>query len=397
MYMWMIFFGGIDIRTPSYKAKQQSNIKGWPRYDGMCSIPLIDDGGSNFYDKDNGRDRLKAFQYTGSLYGISPARRDNVGKQIWGRDKNFSGGGSYARKSGQWNFMEVKVVGSDVEVYLNGQQINKCDVSVFEANGSTLDGHEHRGLARQRGHIRFVRFAEGRLTWRNVRILQLPDNAKIEDVTPVVKKKYPVGFEQYFVGRESDMGMWKGVTTEERFDNPFVRQKADSKKLRKMQEIADAAMRQHWFIRNGSLFFDGFKGGYSIATRSDYGDFEMWADWRIMSFGADSGLYLRGAPQVQIWDAHNQWHIGSGGLYNNIKNPSRTLKIADCPIGDWNRFHIIIRGDKVTVWLNGELVVENVTMENYWDRRQPIFSSGQIELQCHGDPIEWRNIFIKRL
>ena len=51
----------------------------------------------------------------------------------------------------------------------------------------------------------------------------------------------------------------------------------------------------------------------------------------------------------------------------------------------------------VTVWLNGELVVDNVTLENYWDRSQPIFPREQIELQCHGDPIEWRNIFIKEL
>jgi len=51
----------------------------------------------------------------------------------------------------------------------------------------------------------------------------------------------------------------------------------------------------------------------------------------------------------------------------------------------------------VTVWLNGELVVDNVTLENYWDRKRPIFFKEQIELQCHGDPVEWRNIFIRPL
>ena len=112
---------------------------------------------------------------------------------------------------------------------------------------------------------------------------------------------------------------------------------------------------------------------------------------------SDSGLYLRGSPQVQIWDAHNQWGIGSGGLYNNQKNPSKALKIADRQVGDWNRFHVIMRGEKVTVWLNGELVVDNVTLENYWDRSKPIFPKGQIELQCHGDPTEWRNVFIREL
>ena len=76
---------------------------------------------------------------------------------------------------------------------------------------------------------------------------------------------------------------------------------------------------------------------------------------------------------------------------------AKALKIADKQVGDWNRFHVIMRGDKVTVWLNGELVVDNVTLENYWDRKRPIFFKEQIELQCHGDPTEWRNIFIRKL
>ena len=167
------------------------------------------------------------------------------------------------------------------------------------------------------------------------------------------------------------------------------------------QKIADEQMREHWHIRDNALFFDGFQGGYSLATAKDYKDFEMYVDWRLVSVTGDSGLYLRGSPQVQIWDAHNQWHIGSGGLYNNqyakTGNISKALKIADRQVGDWNRFHVIMRGEKVSVWLNGELVVDNVTLENYWDRSKPIFPSEQIELQCHGDPTEWRNIFIKEL
>ena len=123
----------------------------------------------------------------------------------------------------------------------------------------------------------------------------------------------------------------------------------------------------------------------------------MWVDWRIMSVQGDSGLYLRGAPQVQIWDANNDWGIGSGGLYNNKKNPDKALCIADRLVGDWNRFYIKMVGEKVTVRLNGAVVVDNVTLENYWDRQQPIFPCEQIELQCHGDPIEFRNIFIRDL
>ena len=164
-----------------------------------------------------------------------------------------------------------------------------------------------------------------------------------------------------------------------------------------MQKRADEDMVRHWAVRNGALFFDGFKGGYSLATKKDYKDFEMFVDWRIVSVQGDSGLYLRGAPQVQIWDAHNQWHIGSGGLYNNKKNPDKALKIADHLVGTWNTFRVKMVGEKVWVWLNGELVVDDTTLENYWDRSQPIFPVEQIELQCHGDPVEFRNIFIKEL
>jgi hypothetical protein len=116
-----------------------------------------------------------------------------------------------------------------------------------------------------------------------------------------------------------------------------------------------------------------------------------------MSITGDSGLYLRGLPQVQIWDAHNQWHIGSGGLYNNRKNPSKALKIADKQVGDWNRFYIKMIDDKVTVYLNGQLVVDNVVLENYFDRKNPIYPCEQIELQCHGDPLEFKNIYIREL
>ena len=54
-------------------------------------------------------------------------------------------------------------------------------------------------------------------------------------------------------------------------------------------------------------------------------------------------------------------------------------------------------GEKVTVWLNGELVVDNVVLENYWNRDIPIWPSGQIELQHHGSTLWFRNIYIKEL
>ena len=383
---------GLGVRVPNATADAA--------YDGMCELQLLDDGGSRYYDAKAKKDKLKPYQYTGSVYGVVPALRDNVDKQIWGKEKNFTGGGSYVRKPGMWNFEEVKVIGSEIEVYLNGYLITKTDVAKFKGDGDTPDGRKHPGLHNAKGRISWCGHGSP-VKWKNIRIKELPDGAKMPSPNTgnyVLETVPAAGFEAYFTDSPAQLRTnWKGVTTEEGFDNPIVRQKASAEKRETMQKIADLGMKNHWSVRNGSLFFDGYRGGYSLATKQDYADFEMWADWRTMSITGDSGLYLRGSPQVQIWDAHNQWGIGSGGLYNNQKNPSNALKIADRPVGDWNRFHVIMRGEKVTVWLNGELVVDNVTLENYWDRSKPIFPKEQIELQCHGDPTEWRNIFIKEL
>jgi hypothetical protein len=89
--------------------------------------------------------------------------------------------------------------------------------------------------------------------------------------------------------------------------------------------------------------------------------------------------------------------VGSGGLFNNQKNPAKPLKVADKPIGEWNRFRILMAGEKCHVFLNGELVVNNTTLENYWDRSQPIFPSGQIELQAHTTPVWFKNIYLREI
>ena len=66
-------------------------------------------------------------------------------------------------------------------------------------------------------------------------------------------------------------------------------------------------------------------------------------------------------------------------------------------IGDWNTFHIIMKGDKVTVYFNGVLVVDNTVLDNYWDYAQPIFPKEQIELQAHGTHVYYRDIYLKEL
>jgi hypothetical protein len=122
-------------------------------------------------------------------------------------------------------------------------------------------------------------------------------------------------------------------------------------------------------------------------------------DWKIEKDG-DAGIYLRGSPQVQIWDLARTSvgaQVGSGGLYNNVKNPKNPLKVADNPIDEWNTFRIIMKGERVTVYLNGELVVDQSILENFWDRKIPIFVKDAIELQAHGNHITYRNIYVKEL
>lgn len=196
----------------------------------------------------------------------------------------------------------------------------------------------------------------------------------------------PEGFTALFNGK--DLYGWKGLV-----EDPEKRAEMSPEELAEAQKTADDKMRAHWSVVDGVLTFDG--KGDSICTAKDYANFEMLVDWKILPLG-DSGIYLRGSPQVQIWDPA-KWPEGSGGLYNNEKNPSKPLKCADKPIGEWNTFRIRMIGEKVTVWLNDVLVVDNVTMENYWNRSKPIYATGQIELQNHGNSLYFKNIYIKEL
>ena len=342
---------GLAIRVPQH---------GTAAYTGM-ELQILDNSGSWYKN-------LQPYQYHGSIYGVVPAKR------------------GFQKKPGEWNFQEVRAIGSRITVILNGAVIVDADISKIT---KTMDGLNHFGLHNKKGYIGWLGHGH-RVDWRNIRIKEVSPTHQIANPTDNLA---PKGFVSLFNGK--DLSGWKGVTTAENFDNPIVRRKASPQKKAEMQKLADRQMAQHWFVRDGALFFDGQKGGYSLATAKEYKDFELYVDWRILSVKGDSGLYLRGTPQVQIWDAHNQWHIGSGGLYNNQKNPSKALCIADKQVGSWNTFYIKMVGDQVTVRLNDKLVVDGVPLENYWDRTQTIFPSEQIELQCHGDPIEFKNIYIR--
>ncbi|MCY7422551.1 MAG: DUF1080 domain-containing protein [Chitinophagaceae bacterium] len=202
------------------------------------------------------------------------------------------------------------------------------------------------------------------------------------------------GFVELFNAK--DLTGWKGLV-----GNPITRSKMSEKELADAQVKADSAMRNGWIVENGALLFKG--KGDNIATIKNYGDIEMQLDWKIFDDNnkyGDAGIYLRGTPQVQMWDTSRVKvgaQVGSGGLYNNQKNVSKPLKVADNKLGEWNHFYIKMIGEKVTVYLNGELVTDNVPLENYWNKNMPIFPEEQIELQAHGSRVAYRDIYIKEL
>lgn len=204
------------------------------------------------------------------------------------------------------------------------------------------------------------------------------------------------GFVTLFNGK--DFTGWHGVATMD--PRKFAAMSAEEK-ARVLEKGAED-LKKHWRVENGVIINDG-QGAY-LTTDKDYGDVELKVDFKIGPKG-DSGVYLRGTPQVQIWDyteptyRRNDAHKGSGGLWNNSpgapgKDP---LVLADKPVGEWNSLRILQVGERTTVYLNDKLVVDFARWENYWDRKLPLIARGPIQLQTHDHEIHWRNIAVREI
>ncbi len=336
---------GLAIRSPD---------KGNPAYAGM-ELQIIDTPG---YEK---KHKLQDWQVHGSIYGVAPAKRGAL------------------KPAGEWNHQEVRAIGPKITVILNDTTIVDTDLSKITKTADGKGLKAHPGLARHKGHLGWLGHG-AHVEFRNVKIKPL------EPYTAGPHNAPPEGFVPLFNGK--DLSGWKGLVA-----NPKKRAAMTPQQLADAQKKADDDMRRHWRVEDGTLVFDG--KGHSLCTAKDYGDFEMLVDWKIQK-GGDSGVYLRGSPQVQIWDPA-KWPEGSGGLYNNKKNPRKPLACVDNPIGQWNRLRILMVGEKVTVWLNGEKVVDNVVLENYWERSKPIYPTGQLELQSHGSLLWFRNVYVREI
>src|SRR5437762_10419167 len=177
----------------------------------------------------------------------------------------------------------------------------------------------------------------------------------------------PKGFRAIFNGR--DLSGWHGLNP-----HSVARLTGEKKDANLVQQRAEFS--NYWSVESGELVNDGH-GPYAT-TDEEFGDIELLIEYKTVA-KADSGIYLRGTPQVQIWDWHQEFdpkrtarkpHLGSGGLFNNTPGVSGRdpLALVDRPFGEWNAFRIRQVGDRTWVWLNGTLVVDDGRMENFWDR-----------------------------
>lgn len=381
---------GIGIRVPE---------GGHPASSGM-EIQILDHNGARYSgmaEMSDGKKRklswLKPWQYHGSIYGITPAKT------------------GYLKPVGEWNQETIIAIDDHVIVILNGAVI----VDAFLDDTVPVDGGAHPGKNNRSGHLVLAGHSD-RVEFRNLKIADYSVSPAAypskDDNIP------PSGFISLFNGK--DLQGWKGLSHK----NAISRRGLQGDAATEAQASADEVMREHWSVVKGVLTYDG--KGQSLCTDKDYGDFEMYVDWKIPP-GADSGIYLRGTPQIQIWDPWDlrmkpkkdgsvdgpddltteQWvaaykngrNLGSGGLWNNKRWRNSPTVLADKKPGEWNRFLIRMVGDKVTIWLNGKKIVDRVALENYWDKSGlvPLARADQIELQHHGSALYFKNLYLREL
>lgn len=344
--------------------------KGDAAYAGM-ELQVLDDRHEKYH---NDQFKLADHQYHGAIYGIVPSLQ---AKQ------------SFLKPTGEWNKQTILVIGDHIKVILNGETITDAYIGGL----TPVDGKEHPGQKRTTGYIAFCGHGDF-VAYKNIRIKDFTPAAPLPGTAPNVA---PAGFTALFNGK--DLTGWKGLLAGPN-DNPFKRAKLSAEELTKAQTAADEVMKAHWKVEDGTLVFDG--KGSSLATDKAYGDFDLYAEWKIPAT-ADSGIYLRGTPQIQIWDPANPAQFsagnqkGSGGMWNNKGAGKDPLVLADKPIGEWNTFLIRMVGDKVTIHLNGQKIVDAAPLDNYWAPGTPLPRTEQIELQNHGNNLWFRSLYVREL
>ena len=325
-------------------------------YTGM-ELQIFDNSDAKWKD-------LKDYQFNGSLYTLAPAKKSGL------------------KAVGEWNHERVSVTGSGLMVELNGQTILRANLDDLSARFP-----KHEGAKRRAGHLAWLGHGD-RVAFKNIQILETPPLANTEGVLAAC-------FTRLFNGKNLDG--WKHGNSPE------------------------------WTAANGILKHSGRPGNPSdLWTEKSYGDLTLVCDWRWTGNGpmkmqpvvlpdgtnkldkdgipelveiedVDSGIYLRGniQSQVNLWN----WPVGSGEVYGYRTNPAMSAEVraqvtpkmkADHPVGEWNRTMITIKGDRLTVSLNGRVVIDNAQLPG-------VPATGPIGLQHHGSAIDFANLWIKEL
>jgi hypothetical protein len=221
----------------------------------------------------------------------------------------------------------------------------------------------------------------------------------VERIAPAVERPVepPAGFTALFNGK--DLTRWQGaIPVTERF-------KLQGETLKKRQAEADERARAAWSVRDGILHLDPQgKDRVNLASAQDYRHFELLLDWKVER-GGDSGICLRGQPLVRLWDSDaapaargEDRGSGSGGLANNpVGMGKRPFLKADRPVGEWNTVRVVVEDNRVTVHLNGTLVVDRQPLLNTLNPSRRAPARGPVELCAGGAGVSFRNVFLREL
>ena len=319
-------------------------------YTGM-ELQILDSTAPKYKD-------LKDYQFHGGLYTLAPAQQ------------------GFLKPVGEWNRERVTVMGPALKEELNGEIILRANLDDLAKRFPA-----HQGVKRRAGHLAWLGHGD-RIAFRNIGICELPPAANEDGVKAD-------GYTQLFDG--SSLKGWKHTP------DP-----------------------SNWQAVPGILKHNGKPGPTSdLWTEKSYKDFTLVCDWRwsgrgpmkaqpvVMPDGSqngtaeieelDSGIYLRGntKSQVNLWN----WSVGSGEVYGYRTDPAMPADVkagvtpkskADKPLGEWNRTMITLKGDRLTVTLNGKLVIDNAQLPG-------VPASGPIGLQHHGAAIDFANLWVKEL
>lgn len=318
-------------------------------YTGM-EVQVLDDSAEKYQ-------KLEPHQFHGSLYTLVPAKKAPL------------------KPVGEWNSERILVNGDDIQITVNGTLITEAKLSELNAKFP-----KHEGAKRRAGHIAFCGHGD-RVAFRNIKITEFPpaaneEAAKQGGFTKIFDGSTLAGWEH----QPADLDHWKPV-------NGILKYNGKAKDLWSEKEYGDMTLVFDWrwaapgpLMKRPVIGFDGQETGEQVEVQE-----------------LDSGVYLRGnsKSQVNLWN----WPCGSGEVYGYRTDKSQPAAViagvtpkvkADKPVGEWNRTMITMKGDLLTVTINGQTVIENARLPG-------IPAKGKIALQHHGSQIDFANIWIKEL